>query len=266
MNKYIHNLIKEQFSISDIDFTEDNSDYDANIFNKNLVCLELYDKFIHTPNKITSSDIDILNSYVSAAPLKDLGDFIYIVKVYSDSYRYASLNWLDISGVTDMSLFFYCGSKYTGDISKWDVSNVKKMACMFTDTDFNSDISEWDVSNVEDMSGMFINTSFNQDISGWDVSNVTNMKSMFSRSRFNSDISKWDVSNVKDMCAMFFGSSFNKDISGWDVSNVTNMRRMFNQSCFNHDISQWDVSNVTEFEEVFDECKIREEYKPVKFR
>ena len=213
-----------------------------NIFNKNMICLELYNKFMDDSYNITDGDIKTLNSYVSEAPLKDLGDFINIVKVYSNKYRCDSLNWLDVSGITDMSLFFYCGNKYTGDISKWDVSNVKKMACMFTDTEFNGDIGTWDVSNVEDMGGMFINTSFNQDISGWDVSNVTNMKSMFSRSYFNRDISQWDVSNVEDMTSMFFSSVFNKDISQWDVSNVVN------------------------FKDIFDKCNIREEYKPAKFR
>ena len=67
-----------------------------------------------------------------------------------------SLNWIDVSGITDMTSMF---SDYTtdrkmnfmGDISEWDVSNVKKMTYMFKKSVFSGDISKWDVSNVVDM-------------------------------------------------------------------------------------------------------------------
>ena len=92
------------------------------------------------------------------------------------------------------------------------------------------DISGWDVSNVRDMKEMFENArSFNGDLSKWNVSNVTNMRSMFNRaSSFNGDLSKWNVSNVRDMTSMFSNAqSFNGDLSKWDVSNVTDMGSMF---------------------------------------
>jgi surface protein len=53
----------------------------------------------------------------------------------------------------------FCDSRFNGDISKWDVSNVKNMNRMFESSTFtceNGDISNWDVSNVKDMSFMFI--------------------------------------------------------------------------------------------------------------
>ena len=46
-------------------------------------------------------------------------------------------------------------SKFNGDISQWNVSNVKNMSCMFQCSNFNRDISKWDVSNVTKISGMF---------------------------------------------------------------------------------------------------------------
>ena len=53
-------------------------------------------------------------------------------------------------------MFF--NSQFNGDISKWDVSNVTNMSCMFDyNSQFNGDISKWDVSNVTDMSNMFFN-------------------------------------------------------------------------------------------------------------
>src|SRR5690625_5591759 len=68
---------------------------------------------------------------------------------------------------------------------------------------FDQDIGNWDVSSVKDMSYMFSNSSFNQNIENWDVSSVETMAGMFSieeaSSEFNQDISRWDVSNVKDI-------------------------------------------------------------------
>ena len=63
---------------------------------------------------------------------------------------------------------------------------------------------------------------------------------------------------------MFEGCvDFNQNISGWDVKKVTNMRYMF-AGCkyFNQDISKWDVSNVIFKDGIFDNCPIKEEYKP----
>ena len=79
---------------------------------------------------------------------------------------------------------FY-NSKFNGDISAWDVSNVTNMSCMFYHCSFsgeNGDISVWDVSNVRSMSYMFnYNFNFDCDLSAWDVSNVINMDNIFEK-------------------------------------------------------------------------------------
>ena len=78
------------------------------------------------------------------------------------------LNDIDTSLITDMSTLFF-DSKFTGDISKWNVSNVRDMSFMFYNSEFNSDISKWDMLNVKDMFGMFYKAKFNQDIANWNI-------------------------------------------------------------------------------------------------
>ena len=135
-------------------------------------------------------------------------------------------------------------SKFNGDISQWDVSNVTNMSFMFngsafSNNQFNGDISKWDVSNVTNMRAMFYHSQFNGDISQWDVSQVRDVSAMFHSSKFNGDISKWDTGNIKNMNGMFEWSKFSGNISTWDVSNVKSMSNIFNMSCFTGDISKW---------------------------
>ena len=66
------------------------------------------------------------------------------------------------------------------DLNDIDVLNINDMSYLFKYLNFNGDISKWDVSNVTNMMCMFEwCENFNQDISDWNVSKVTNMKNMF---------------------------------------------------------------------------------------
>ena len=127
---------------------------------------------------------------------------------------HCSLNHIDISNIEDISYCFFNIRKFDGDISEWDVSNVKSMNSMFLKSNFTGkygDIDGWDVSNVEDMSSMFDSSKFNGDISGWDVSNVTNMNWMFARCEtFNKDISNWKINKKCAMDSMFLYSSLDE--------------------------------------------------------
>ena len=300
MNKYIQKQIQEQFNINDLDFGDD-SDQNVAIFSKYIVNpQEIYDRILNvkksyyskvvdlcTDNEVKISDIEQLDSMCSAVKAVDNFELKYIGIFYSKYYPEHSMNWLDVSEITDMSQLFrsYTESDnmilqsynniYNGDISRWDVSNVRNMRGMFESSIFNGDISDWDVSNVMTMESMFCSSKFNNvisewdvscvknmsnmfgwseftgDISGWDVSAVTDMHGMFQRSLFNNNISDWDVSNVTDMSYMFYQSAFNGDISRWDVSAVLNMNSMFYQSYFNRDISKWDVSHVKNMNMMF---------------
>jgi surface protein len=64
---------------------------------------------------------------------------------------------------------------------------------------------------------------------------------------------------------MFKNSEFNEDISRWDVSNVKDMANMFSQNKkFNQDISNWKINPNCVTISMFNECNIKDEYKPFK--
>lgn len=160
----------------------------------------------------------------------------------------------------------YYSSKIS--ISDWDTSKVIDMNSMFYKAaNFNQDISKWNTSNVLNMWGMFMGAfEFNQDISAWDVSKVKNMGNMFnSASSFNQPIGNWDTGSVTDMSYMFFGAlSFSQPIGNWDVSKTTDMNGMFGGAKkFSKDIKNWNVKNVNLCSNIFFDCPLIQNYKPL---
>jgi surface protein len=159
------------------------------------------------------------------------------------------------SKVIDMS-YLFLDSYFNGDISKWDVSNVKNMTGMFYGTNnFNQNLNSWDVSNVTNMSQMFYGAkNFNQPLNNWNTSKVTNMSYMFASTLvFNQNINNWDTSNVTDLRYMFrVAKEFNQPLNNWNTSKVTNMSYMFASTLvFNQNINNWDTSNVTDLSYMF---------------
>ena len=81
------------------------------------------------------------------------------------------------------------------DLNDIDTSEITEMRQVFGDNDvnksFNGDISQWDVSNVKDMTEMFYHSKFNGDISKWNVNDDTNMKYMFDNCPLEKNPPKW---------------------------------------------------------------------------
>ena len=146
------------------------------------------------------------------------------------------LNDIDVSKIDNMSLLFCANNNFdgndifkdfNGDISRWNVSNVTNMTCMFYSCEkFNSDISKWDISKVKLTQLMFYECKeFNCDIRNWDVSNIKNMTGMFlGCEKFNCNVSQWNIQSAKDITNMFREcKNFKQNLDRWDVSNVENM-------------------------------------------
>ena len=88
---------------------------------------------------------------------------------------------------------------------------LKNMYCMFRNSRFNGDISKWDVSNVRNMNEMFYRSIFNGDISDWDVSSVYTMEDMFTKSEFDDIriLSKWSLQKGVNKHNIFNDSPLN---------------------------------------------------------
>ena len=131
--------------------------------------------------KLSKDEYSILKKSVGIYKVYEHDELQELIKYFTGQFGdECTLNWIDVSNVTDMNNMFFW-STFNGDISQWDVSKVTNMYCMFYYSNFNSDISQWDVGNVTNMSYMFYNSEFNSDISQWDVSNVTNRRNMLNR-------------------------------------------------------------------------------------
>ena len=161
-----------------------------------------------------------------------------IIDAIKENGPNCDLNWIDVSGITDMSFLF----NFTECL---DYIEATRFRAQYP---FNCDISKWDVSNVKTMEGMFAACNkFNQDISNWNVSNVIDMTEMFGfATNFNQPIGKWNVANVKFFNTMFFGAtSFNQDISNWKINPDADVFNMENPNLA-----------------LFNRCPIKEEFKP----
>ena len=104
--------------------------------------------YLYNGHVVTASNKkEVLNPKRVVA--KDKEHLVRLIEEAIDKYGLdCDLNFIDVSNVRDMTNLFswYCTNDnvdFNGDISKWNVSNVKNMNYMFFSSDFNGDISKW---------------------------------------------------------------------------------------------------------------------------
>ena len=182
----------------------------------------------------------------------------------------SSLTSLDISNfntknVTYMNCMFEgCSSLTTLDVRNFDTKNVTYMSSMFHGCSSltSLDLSNFNTQNVTYMEWMFDNCSSltSLDLSNFDTQKVTTMRLMFSScSGLTSlDVSNFNTQNVTDMGSMFYGctSLTSLDLSNFDTPNVTSMSNMFWHctSLTSLDLSNFDTQKVTDMERMFWDC------------
>ena len=71
---------------------------------------------IRNSEKVSDAELKQLDSAVAIYKVKNKMELQNIVDFYSNEHPNVSLNWVDVSGITDMSELFAM-TKYNGDIS-----------------------------------------------------------------------------------------------------------------------------------------------------
>ena len=175
------------------------------------------------------------------------------------------LEYLNTENVKNLnSMFCYCASLPSLDLSTFDTRNVTDMCEMFKGCSSltSLDVSKFDTQNVTDMGGMFGGCSSltSLDLSNFKTQKVRDMERMFyeCRSLTSLDLSTFDTQNVTNMSNMFglCSSLTSLDVSKFDTQNVTNMSNMFDgcSSLTSLDLSNFKTQNVTNMGDMFYNC------------
>ena len=133
------------------------------------------------------------------------------------------------------SMFSYCSSLTSLDLSGFNTDNVTNMAAMFSNcTGLTSlNLSNFNTAKVQYMEYMFDGCSglTSLDLSNFNTANVTHMYRMFSgcSGLTSLNLSSFNTENVTNMYGMFYDCSglTSLDLSNFNTAKVTNMWGMF---------------------------------------
>ena len=172
---------------------------------------------------------------------------------------------LNTANVTEMnSMFYFCRSLTSLDLSSFNTANVTDMNSMFaTCSSLTSlNLSNFNTEKVTNMTCMFrfCSSLTTLDLSSLNTANVTDMLYMFEGcgSLPTLDVSSFNTANVTDMGGMFSGcnSLASLDLTGFKTANVTDMSGMFSgcNSLASLDLTGFKTANVTDMNNMFSNC------------
>ena len=184
---------------------------------------------------------------------------------YCPSLKSLDLSTFNTANVTDMSrMFFSCDSLTSLNVSGFNTSKVTKK-----DNMFNSclqlpalDVSSFNTENVTSMDKMFTNCRKLKtlDLKNFDTRKVTSMDYLFNycQELTSLDVSGFNTENVKSMDYMFSYclELLSLDVSNFNTQNVTSMHGMF-YFCTklpSIDVSKFDTRNVKSLSYLFGQC------------
>ncbi len=147
---------------------------------------------------------------------------------------------LNTEAVTDMnSMFYYCPSLKSLDLSTFNTANVTDMSRMFFSCDSltSLNVSGFNTSKVTKMDNMF-NSCLQLpalDVSSFNTENVTSMDNMFSNCRKlkTLDLKNFDTRKVTSMDYLFnyCQELTSLDVSGFNTENVKSMDGSPEKTC-----------------------------------
>lgn len=206
--------------------------------------------------------IDTFNiPYASFNVLQHFGNLVYssaqgsfsdfiktICKIYKGEK--ISLNWLDVSDLTELSTLFNEIVDITVDISGWDVRNVTKLWKTFENSNISFDASDWELTNCETLDGTFHGAQqISKSIETWKFVKLKSMSQCFDcieSDYFFPDLSKWNVSTVEDLSWCFSNTNsfgiLSDSISGLNIKSATNLECCFQKTKGYMDLSGWSLN------------------------
>lgn len=165
----------------------------------------------------------------------------------------------------DQWFYLFGGLTKIEHLDYLNTSEVEVMQSMFSFcTSLETlDLSSFDTGKVTDMQTMFEGSTNLRTINlpkGFIGSNVTNLNATFRgcASLTELDLSGSNAEKVKDMGGMFYGcvALSNLNLSGFKTGSVTDMPYLFSscQSLESLDLSGFNTENVTSMESMFSQC------------
>ena len=204
----------------------------------------------------------IINNTFSTFKLREMSSMFS----YCESLITLDLTGLDTSLVTSMSfLFKYCSSLTSVNLSNFNTSLCSHITSMFEYCISLSslDISNFKTNNINNMEKLFYNciSLTSLDLSNFNTTNVLLMSLMFGNcsSLISLDISNFNTQIVYTMVGMFYNCSklVFLNLSNFDISNSISLNSMFYEcnNLISLDISNFHIVNTINMNEMFYNCK-----------